>query len=99
MPGLMSSVLEHLGSSLTTAITRLPVGVVGVTPAPPTPAAAAGATSAAVAAAAAGCPVESLAQYFMDVVFLEAALGKSGAQSHLSELALVTMQWLFLHLR
>jgi hypothetical protein len=88
MPGLMSSVLEHLGNSLTTAITRLPVGVVGVTPAPPTSAAAAGgATSAAAAAAAAGCPVESLGQYFMDVVFLEAALGKSGGQLHWRALA------------
>jgi hypothetical protein len=76
MAGLMSSVLEHLGSSLTTAITRLPVGVVGVTPAASASTAAAAGGSAA---AAAGCPVEALGQYFMDVVYLEAALGKSGA--------------------
>ena len=76
MHGLMSSVLEHLGSSLTTAFTRLPVGVVGTTPAPQTSAAAA--TAAAGGAAAGGCPIEALGQYFMDLVYLEAALGKAG---------------------
>lgn len=77
MHGLMSSVLEHLGNSLTTAFTRLPVGVVGTTPAPQTSAAAA-ATAAAGGAAAGGCPIEALGQYFMDLVYLEAALGKAG---------------------
>jgi hypothetical protein len=60
MQQLMYSVLEHLGSSLSTAFAVLP--------------------SAAVAApaAAAGCPVESLAQYFMDLVYVDAVLSKAG---------------------
>lgn len=76
MHGLMSTVLEHLGSSLTTAFTRLPVGVVGTLPAPQTSVAAAAA--AAADGAGAGCPIEALGQYFMDLVYLEAALGKAG---------------------
>jgi hypothetical protein len=79
MHGLMWSVLEHLGSSLTTAFTRLPVGVVGTTPAPQTSAAAA---TAAAAGGPAGCPIEALGQYFMDLVYLEAALGKAGGEGH-----------------
>jgi hypothetical protein len=75
LPGLMSVVLEHLGSSLTTAFTRLPVGVVGTTP---TQASAAAAATLAGGGAAGGCPIEALGQYFMDLVYLEAALGKAG---------------------
>jgi hypothetical protein len=72
----MSVVLEHLGSSLTTAFTRLPVGVVGTTPTQTSAAAAAAATAGG--GAAVGCPIEALGQYFMDLVYLEAALGKAG---------------------
>ena len=70
----MSVVLEHLGSSLTTAFTRLPVGVVGTTPTQT----AAAAAAAAGGGAAVGCPIEALGQYFMDLVYLEAALGQAG---------------------
>lgn len=89
MHGLMSTVLEHLGSSLTTAFTRLPVGVVGTLPAPQTSAAAA----AAADGAAAGCPIEALGQYFMDLVYLEAALGTAGE----SRLTMQHAPHMFLH--
>lgn len=65
MQQLLYAVLEHMGSSLSTAFANLP--------------AAAG--PAASGSAAAGCPVESLGQYFMDLVYLDATLSKAGGST------------------
>ncbi|WIA14506.1 hypothetical protein OEZ85_003026 [Tetradesmus obliquus] len=70
MQQLLHAALEHLGSALSSAFASLPNAG----------AAAAGGAGGA-SAAAAGCPVEALGQYFMDLVYLDAVLSKAGPQS------------------
>jgi hypothetical protein len=67
MQQLLHSALEHLGSALSTAFASLPNAGT-----------AAASSTAASSAAAAGCPVEALGQYFMDLVYLDAVLSKAG---------------------
>ncbi|KAF6250576.1 hypothetical protein COO60DRAFT_1705674 [Scenedesmus sp. NREL 46B-D3] len=69
MQQLLHAALEHVGSALSTAFASLPNAGT-----------AAAGGSAAAAAAAAGCPVEALGQYFMDVVYLDAVLSNAGPQ-------------------
>jgi hypothetical protein len=66
MQQLLHAALEHLGSALSTAFASLPNAATGA------------AGGSAAAAAAAGCPVEALGQYFMDLVYLDAVLSKAG---------------------
>eukprot|EP00775_Hariotina_reticulata_P008992 gene8992-9164_t len=73
MQQLMQSVLEHLGGALSMAFAALPSAAVG--------------TPGAAAAAAGRCPVESLAQYFMDLVYLDAVLSKAGPSALSVDLA------------
>lgn len=67
MQQLLHAALEHLGSALSSAFASLPNAG----------AAAAGGAGGA-SAAAAGCPLEALGQYFMDLVYLDAVLSKAG---------------------
>ncbi|KAF6265697.1 hypothetical protein COO60DRAFT_868721 [Scenedesmus sp. NREL 46B-D3] len=69
MQQLLHAALEHVGSALSTAFASLPNAGT-----------AAAGGSAAAAAAAAGCPVEALGQYFMDVAYLDAVLSNAGPQ-------------------
>lgn len=68
MQQLLHAALEHIGSAMSSAFASLPTATAG-------PATSNG---TAAAAAAAGCPIEALGQYFMDLVYLDAILSKAG---------------------
>jgi hypothetical protein len=65
MSQLLHGVLEHLGGGLINALSALP-------------AAGGASNSSSSSSSSPGCPVEALAQYFLDVVFFEATLSKAG---------------------